>query len=66
VVPRQFLRQFIRQMDLIDENSDYDPLTEYGFHPDQLSPEEQHILTGAPLVDFDENSAELIPREDVW
>jgi hypothetical protein len=66
VVPRQFLRQFITQMDLIDENSDYDPLTEYGFHPDQLSPEEQHILTGAPLVDFDENSAELIPREDVW
>lgn len=72
VVPRQFLRAFIDQMDLVDEHPDYDPMTEYGFSPDLLSPEEMHFMTGAPLPTFDDDvnggdgGDELIPQEDVW
>ena len=76
VVPRQFLREFITQMDLVDEHADYDPMTEYGFSPDklmpdELTPEEQHILTGAPLGTPDDADAasgdtDLIPSEDTW
>lgn len=65
VVPRQFLREFVTQMDLVDENEDYDPMKEYGFSPGEMSPEEEQALGGGagPAAD-DEN--ELVPREDVW
>jgi hypothetical protein len=65
VVPRQFLREFITQMDLVDEHEDYDPSTEYGFEPRELSVEEQHALSGSPAgaEDADEYP---IPAEDVW
>jgi hypothetical protein len=69
VVPRQFLREFITQMDLVDEHADYDPMREYGFRPDQLSPEEEQLLTGAPLYEGDGESDDgdgLIPQEDAW
>lgn len=72
VVPRQFLREFITQMDLVDEQPDYEPMTEYGFSPDLLSPEEAYLMTGTPLPTFDEYADDsnhgdgLIPQEDVW
>lgn len=72
VVPRQFLRAFIDQMDLVDEHPDYEPMTAYGFSPDLLSPEETHLMTGAPLPAFaeqagaDDDDDGLIPQEDVW
>ncbi len=67
VVPRQFLRAFVQQMDLIEEHSDYDPSKEYGFKPVELSPEEQHALHGEPpLMANDAVGDELVPREDVW
>jgi len=65
VVPRQFLREFITQMDLVDEHEDYDPSTEYGFEPGELSVEEQHALSGAPAR-ADEPDEYPIPTEDVW
>ena len=65
VVPRQFLREFVTQMDLVDEHADYDPATEYGFSPKELRPEEEHVLTGAPLQ-VQDNGTELIPQEDAW
>jgi hypothetical protein len=65
VVPRQFLRAFVTQMDLVDEHADYDPATEYGFSPSDLRPEEEHVLTGAPLRVQDEEP-ELVPQEEVW
>ena len=65
VVPRQFLREFVTQMDLVDENDDYDPSVEYGFSPQELSPEEQHALTGDALK-LDEDDSGLVPQEDVW
>jgi len=66
VVPRQFLREFVTQMDLVEEHDDYDPMTEYGFKPAELSPQEQQVLTGEPLLPPDADSDELVPSEDVW
>jgi len=65
VVPRQFLREFVTQMDLVDEHADYDPAIEYGFAPSELSPEEEQVLTGraAEIPDQDD---ELVPQEDAW
>ena len=64
VVPRQFLRAFVDQMDLVDEHDDYDPMKEYGFSPKDLRPEEQEARTGEyPAIDGDD---ELVPQEDVW
>ena len=44
VVPRQFLREFVTQMDLVEENDDYSPMKEYGFQPDKLSPQEEKAI----------------------
>ncbi len=65
VVPRQFLREFVMQLDLVDEHAEYDPMVEYGFSPAELSPEEQHVMTGSlpAVVDGDEGP---VPSEDVW
>lgn len=74
VVPRQFLREFVTQLDLVEENDDYVPMELYGFDPSQIStsaltPEEQQRLGGtsdsAPLDELEEGP-ELIPTEDVW
>ena len=64
VVPRQFLRQFVTQLDLVDENNDYDPMTEFGFEPQDLTPEEQSAIAGTPL-DL-ENDDEPVPSENIW
>ena len=65
VVPRQFLREFVAQMDLVNEHEDYDPMVEYGFTPVGMSPEEEHALGGGTIEAEEEEDA-LIPREDVW
>ena len=33
VVPRQFLREFVTQMDLVDEHADYDPMPSTASRP---------------------------------
>ena len=74
VVPRQFLREFVTQLDLVEENDDYVPMELYGFDPTQISsvaltPEEQQRLgsssNSTPLDELEEGP-ELIPMEDVW
>ena len=64
VVPRQFLREFVTQMDLVDENEDYDPMVEYGFAIADLSPEEEHVIGGGVLQAEEDDG--LVPQEDVW
>lgn len=68
VVPRQFLREFVTQMDLVEEHAGYDPMTEYGFTPAALTSEEQHAITGEPLVtrETDDADAAPVPQQDVW
>jgi len=79
VVPRQFLREFVTQLDLVEENDNYVPMELYGFDPSQIStmaltPEEQQRLGGSsdstplsePQAGELEEGPELIPTEDVW
>jgi hypothetical protein len=71
VVPRQFLREFVTQMDLVDEHEDYIPMQEYGFEPGELLlPEEQAAISGSAAsaaVGGDEDAGDaLVPHEDVW
>jgi hypothetical protein len=66
VVPRQFLREFVMQLDLVDENDDYIPMEQYGFAPQELSPEEEQAITGPGAADDDSNGGELVPEEDAW
>lgn len=64
VVPRQFLREFVTQMDLVDENDDYVPMQEYGFQPQDLSDQEKLLLSGdGPAAAEDDD---LVPAEDAW
>jgi hypothetical protein len=75
VVPRQFLREFVTQLDLVEEDNTYVPMEIYGFDPNQIStapltPEEQQRLgspsDAAPFFEELEEGPELIPTEDVW
>ncbi len=66
IVPRQFLREFVTQLDLVDEHDAYDPASDYSFSPTELRPEEEHVLTGiSPQIEDDE-PAGLVPQEEVW
>src|SRR4051794_39636377 len=65
VVPRQFLRKFVTQIDPVDENDDYVPMNEYGFSPADLKVEEENAIAGAPPVLAGDDEA-LVPAEDVW
>jgi len=62
VVPRQFLREFVNQLDLVDENERYDPMAEYGFKAGDLSPEEREIIGGS----LDGGGDDLMPHEESW
>jgi hypothetical protein len=66
VVPRQFLRAFVTQLDLVDEHDEYDPMAEYRFTHAELSAEEQHTLSGEPLISPDAEGETLVPQEDAW
>jgi hypothetical protein len=73
VVPRQFLREFVGQMDLVDAHPDYEPMKDYGFKepdPQTLLDAEKHALTGGAVaaanledVAGDEGP---VPADDVW
>jgi len=64
VVPRQFLRELVFVMDSVDENEDFLPDDAYGFSLDALSPEEQAVMEGRPLVADDADEA--VPEAQVW
>ncbi|MEQ9406483.1 MAG: BREX system ATP-binding protein BrxD [Fuerstiella sp.] len=69
VVPRQFLREFVDQMDLVDQNEDYNPSEQYGFEPKDLKPEEQNTIAGVgsePEADAEPTGNDLVPMEDAW
>ncbi len=68
VVPRQFLREFVTQMDKVDEFPGYDPYREYQFTPPDpagLRPEEQFALSGTTPPPLDDDD-DLIPTETAW
>lgn len=66
VVPRQLLREFVDQMDLVDENEDYVPMHEYGFKPADLVAEEEAVLSGVAATAGDSDDDTPVPYEDAW
>ena len=63
MVPRQFLREFLSRMDLVDEFEEYDPMAAAGFSVEKakLTPEELAATSsGASAEDG------LTPSTDVW
>ena len=66
VVPRQFLRAFVTQMDLVEEYAEYDPMTEYGFEARSLTAEEEHVIAGTAYVFADDEAAAPVPEVDNW
>lgn len=74
VVPRQFLRELISHMDLVDEEETYDPAKAMGFSTAKLKalrPEEQAALDGRganqrTLESVDTADDGPVPEEQVW
>ena len=65
VVPRQFLREFVNQLDLVDDDPDYEPMREYGFSPAELKPEEELAIKGQPFTPEDGDDGP-VPVEEVF
>ncbi|MFN3200722.1 MAG: BREX system ATP-binding protein BrxD [Bradymonadia bacterium] len=70
IIPRIFLREFVEQLDLVDEHDDYSPAEHYGFELDEsrLTPEElaRHDEHNDAQAALDEDEPSVIPVEDVW
>lgn len=65
VVPRQFLREFVTQLDLVEEHEGYDPMTKYGFRAQELSAEEEQAMSGVGPK-LPDGADDVVPSEDVW
>jgi len=65
VVPRQFLRAFVNQLDLVDDDPEYDPMSAYGFQPAELKPEEEMALKGQSYVATEADEGP-VPVEEVF
>jgi hypothetical protein len=65
VVPRQFLRALVNQLDLVDDDPAYDPMREYGFDPAELKPEEELAIQGQPFAPSDPDEG-AVPVEEVF
>jgi hypothetical protein len=65
VVPRQFLRAFVDQLDLVDQNPDYDPMVHYAFEVEAETTEEQARRTGELRIVAPADDGPVLV-EDVW
>jgi hypothetical protein len=66
IVPRQFLREFVDVLDLVEQDPAFDPDTVYDFRiaEDRLTPAEKAKLHGEPpLPDADDGP---VPHVDSW
>ena len=71
VVPRQFLRALVTQMDLVDEcdpadEDGYTPEHDYQFTVGPMTPQEEQAIAGAPSPPVAEEDGGLVPEEQVW
>jgi hypothetical protein len=64
VVPRQFLREFVNVLDLVEQEETYVPKNAYEFQARELTPEEQAAVgTATPVA---AEAEEFVPEEEVW
>lgn len=66
VVPRQFLRAFITQMDLVDEDERYDPGAHYQFTVVEPTQVEQEVMEARPPAYPEGDDDGPLLEEDVW
>jgi len=64
VVPRQFLREFVMVLDLVEQEPEYLPKSVYKFETKELSNEEKSAAAGTPSAPPDRE--EFIPKAEVW
>lgn len=57
VVPRQFLRQFVDMLDLVEQEEDYDPRDFARLKPAEATLEEQALMQGKPLYEEEPEDA---------
>jgi hypothetical protein len=65
VVPRQFLRELVTIMDLVDQEPDYVPKVAYKFEATALNAEEDALRKGDSLIPED-GTDDFVPQEEVW
>lgn len=67
VVPRQFLRAFVTQLDLVEEHPEYDPRGS-GFEAAPLTPEEEAAARGQSVAEVGaaDGDGAGFEKEDVW
>ncbi len=66
VVPRQFLREFILVLDLVEEHEKYEPAQAYEFEAGELTDVEKHAMEGRSAVAGGEEDEGFVPEEKVW
>jgi hypothetical protein len=76
VVPRQFLRQFVEVMDLLEQEAGFSPRQAYEFKPKDLLPEEEAARSGDARGGDERGGDEeggdeeggdgFVPAEEVW
>lgn len=72
VVPRQFLREFVEVMDMVDEEEAFVPMEAYNFKPDpdEMTPVEQAVASGQPIpvgpAEEEGEAPDFVPEEQVW
>jgi hypothetical protein len=65
IVPRQFLRAFVTQLDLVEEHDEYNPMVDYTFAVQAPTAEEENAMSGLTTTPLDVDD-DLVPSEDVW
>ena len=65
IVPRQFLREFVNQMDLVDQEQEYVPSEQYNFTPKELNEQEQWALEDVK-PEIPDQDIDIVPTEDAW
>lgn len=58
VIPRQFLRQFVDVLDLVEQDDGYDPMTVEGFALKDVNETEQRLREGKGFFDLEPEDAE--------
>lgn len=53
IVPRQFLRAFTSVLGKVEDYDDYEPLKDYDFKGDSISPEEQRAAAGKKPIEYE-------------
>lgn len=51
IIPRQFLREFVDVLDLVDQHPDYDPMQVYQFELKDMNPAEEFLVSGTQDVE---------------